>query len=233
MSNPISPIVIWSVRGTEFVDYVLKSHASPTTLVVCSTRESFLQHLHSDIQINLSVPPDSQENNDVGASHPFLISTIHLLASSRTIQLVFVPTLPHLRAYLAVFKPLVDSDRNPLPYKKPGLCVPMLAIFGFATIHEPTSEYSAQGLSRTLAIAVEVAKFAGMKLVLAEPCKRQMDNNANIQDFWKLQVPLLSGSIRLGSNERSWAGRTVDIGRVVGRWCRFMRMHEEHIEEQF
>ena len=45
-------------------------------------------------------------------------------------------------------------------------------------------------------------------------------------DAWMEQVPVLSGSVRFGGDERVWAGRTVAVGRVVGRWCRFVRVGE-------
>ena len=45
-------------------------------------------------------------------------------------------------------------------------------------------------------------------------------------DAWMEQVPVLSGSVRFGGDERVWAGRTVEVGRVVGRWCRFVRVGE-------
>jgi hypothetical protein len=36
------------------------------------------------------------------------------------------------------------------------------------------------------------------------------------------RVPVLSGSAR---RELGWAGKTVDVGRVLGRWFRFREWH--------
>lgn len=38
------------------------------------------------------------------------------------------------------------------------------------------------------------------------------------RDPWSEQVPLLNGSVRFGGEQRVWAGRTVEIRRVAGRW---------------
>lgn len=68
----------------------------------------------------------------------------------------------------------------------------------------------------------------GQRLVLAEsrPLSGEVKfvsiSNAGVGDPWKEQVPLLSGSVRFGREERAWAGKTVEVERVVGRWCRFV-----------
>ena len=106
----------------------------------------------------------------------------------------------------------------------------MLAIWGLANLHRSTAEHSAQGLSRSLAVAVEAAKRAGQRLVLAE--SRALDGEIEEEgdggegDAWSEQVPLMSGSLRFGRENRVWAGKTVEVRRVVGRWCRFVRVHD-------
>ena len=106
----------------------------------------------------------------------------------------------------------------------------MLAIWSLANLHRSTAEYSAQGLCRTLAAAVETAKFNGQRLVLAEGTALDGDVEGegvgSGGDPWKEQVPLLSGSVRFGGEERVWAGRTVEVRKVVGRWCRFVTIDD-------
>jgi hypothetical protein len=41
------------------------------------------------------------------------------------------------------------------------------------------------------------------------------------------RVPVLSGSARRGAEESGWAGKTVDVGRVLGRWFRFRQWSGE------
>ena len=101
--------------------------------------------------------------------------------------------------------------------------------------HRSTAEHSAQGLSRTLAAAVESASLAEQKLVLAEAKKQNIgeqyvDTEAydlTFENPWKEQVPVLSGSIRFGGEDRVWAGKTIEVGHVLARWCRFMKLSDE------
>ena len=113
---------------------------------------------------------------------------------------------------------------------KPGSQYPMLAIWGLAKLHRSTAEHSAQGLSRTLATAVEMAKLNGQRLVLAESRgsdgEGEYGSGGSGGDPWKEQVPLLSGSVRFGGEDRVWDGRTVEVRRVVGRWCRFVMVED-------
>ena len=102
----------------------------------------------------------------------------------------------------------------------------MLAVWGLVNLHSSTAEHSAQGLSRSVAAAVEAAKFNGQRLVLAESTTLSgeigYEGVGSVGDPWKEPVPLLSGSVRLGGEGRLLAGKTVEVERVVGRWCRFV-----------
>lgn len=106
----------------------------------------------------------------------------------------------------------------------------MLAVWGLANLHRSTAEHSAQGLSRSLAVAVETTKVNGQRLVLAESIAANGDLEyegiGSEGDSWKEQVPLMSGSVRFGGEERVWAGKTVEVKRVVGRWCRFVKVDD-------
>lgn len=231
------PVAIPSVYCTDLIKYILQSHSIPTTLVVCSSREAFLEYLQATI--HHTHPIDTTEPPNGGTSkspHPFLIPTIHLLATSRTVALAFTPTLLHLRAYLATFNPSAVSAASAPIYENPGTRTPTLAILGLITLHQSTSEHSAQGLSRTLANAVEAAERAKMRLLLAEP--RSLQENEEMlgmgdttsevleMDRWAKDVPLLNNSIRVGSGERAWAGRTIKIAKVIEGWCRFVTLEE-------
>ncbi len=107
----------------------------------------------------------------------------------------------------------------------------MLAVWGLANLHRSTAEHSAQGLSRSLAAAVETAKVNGQRLVLAESIalngEVEYEGIGSVGDPWKEQVPLLSGSVRFGGEDRVWAGKTVALERVVGRWCQFVMVGDE------
>lgn len=113
----------------------------------------------------------------------------------------------------------------------------MLFIFGLIALHSSSTEFSAQGLLRSVAMAVEAADNAGAKLVLAELRKEgengTMDTGDHIggskaeYDPWRQEVSLLNGSVRFGDDSRPWSGRTIEVRTIVGRWCKFEALEEQ------
>lgn len=169
---------------------------------------------------------DGQEQSP---EHHLLIPKIHQLAISRTTDLVFAPTLPHLRAYLSTFslQEKIGSQSHFVDQE-----VPSMIIYGLLELHHDTSEMSAQGLSRTFALAAEASTRSCMKLIIVEPSRTDpggvssqpnSSESESITDPWKSQIPLLNGSIRFGGEDRVWAGKTIQAAQVAGRWCRFVR----------
>ena len=223
-------IALPSILCSDFITHVLKHHRPPTTILICSSREEFLKELIPSIKDNdPSAVPDNLPNTDV--QHPLLKATIHLIARSSGINLAFVPTLPNFRAYLAVYHALSENYPSRSCSEYSDHQVPLLGVWGLARLHRSTAEHSAQGLSRTLALAVEAVAGTGQKLVLAEPRvtieRVEMENAesepAVLGDPWKEQVPILNGSIRYGGEERGLAGSSVEVGRIVRRWCIFVK----------
>ncbi|KAL1967961.1 hypothetical protein VTN77DRAFT_2378 [Rasamsonia byssochlamydoides] len=211
---------------SDFVNHILcNNNARATTLVVCSTRTQFLEQLAASIAAESRLhqqdhPEDQQQHvEDEQANlsseaaerpHPLLTKTIGLLAQSRKVKLVFCPSVEHLRAYLSTLRVTSEDCRG------------RLAILDLVAVHYTTSEFSAQGLSRTLAIAVEAAARAATDLVLCE-CNDAVDpqNLERGERLWDLHVPLLSGAVRLGDGRSTWSGRHVSVKRVAQRWFQF------------
>lgn len=232
MDNFQGPVAIRLVDSKEIIDFVLK-HNLTISLICCASRSEFL----ADLQGKLQRTPTTQRPNSDG-SCDFLCPTLQLLATSRKIKLAFTPTLPHLRAYLTALLPPTDHRTAWIDCHRPSCLMPMLVILGLVELHRASSEHSAQGISRTLAIAVEAARVAGMKLALGEYYKEvDNDNNNGIhingaaegydgaqQDPWTRAIPVLSGSVRFGSNEGLCTGTAVNVGQVLGRWCRFVTL---------
>lgn len=185
---------------------------SDTILIVCATKAEFMVQLTAAIRSQRADP-------DTAAGHGLLTKTIGLLARSSKIRLAFCPSLESLRAYLAVLGPAVDvtiedgslsNDRQ------------LLVVLDMIALHVTTSEFSAQGLSRTLASAVEASARAGVNLQLYE-CMDALDPSSAVKGskLWDANVPLLNGSVRMRSDQSTWGGRGVTVKRVAERWFEF------------
>ena len=180
-----------------------------------------------------AVPLTSEDGDDYALKNSLLTPTIHLLATSRIVNLAFTPTLTNLRAYLAVYNPPVDPTDQGVSYSKPRKRTPILGILNMLEAHRGTSDFSVQGISRTFAIAVDAAARSNVQLLVTElPRSEDLDIEGGAQipspdaEPWSEQVPLLCGSLRFGEDQKIWAGRTVETRQVAARWCRFRTLDE-------
>ncbi|KAJ5312394.1 hypothetical protein PENANT_c027G07098 [Penicillium antarcticum] len=185
---------------------------SDAHLIVCATKAEFLVQLAAAIRSQRADP-------DAAASHDLLTKTIGLLARSSKIRLSFCPTLESLRAYLAV---LTTTDGVTTEDAQSSGGRRLLAVLNMMALHITTSEFSAQGLSRTLAAAVEAASRAELDLRLYE-CANSLDPTSVDwgRKLWDMTVPLLNGSVRMRGDESTMSGRGVTLKRVVSRWFEF------------
>ncbi|KAF2838971.1 hypothetical protein M501DRAFT_1058219 [Patellaria atrata CBS 101060] len=235
------PTVLHPVLLPDFIEYLLRHHAEPSTLIVCSARDDFIHHLLGALPENTLFElyaGNVEEIAPVTKRSHLLVPTINLLAASRTLKVVFCSSLPALQAYLSVYTVMKKSGS-----KYSGTGTPTLGLLNPIALHEETSSYSAQGLGRTFASAVEAASRAAQQLLIAECCANfRRDRNeeelgeetdyvmagANTQaqiatnDPWQQQLAILNVTTRtFGASERGWVGRTVKAKMVAERWCRF------------
>ncbi|KAF1362918.1 hypothetical protein EJ07DRAFT_174498 [Lizonia empirigonia] len=237
------PTVLFPLTLPALLDYVLstQSGSSPTTLVVCSERKTFLEQLAQSLK--------RQQVTDQNSSlHQLLAPTLHNLSTTRHVKLAFCASVPALLAYLTTY------DRPGYVHVDESEGRDRLVLVNPLALHKPTSSFSAQGLSRTFAAAVDTALRTGVKLHLVE-CESMQDApehnggedkvksdgdeedhfTAESQDPWDQHVSILNVSARRfgsGAGERAWAGRTVKAKRIAARWFQFQRltghsMHEE------
>ncbi|TLD27365.1 hypothetical protein PspLS_05102 [Pyricularia sp. CBS 133598] len=165
-----------------------------------------------------------------------LAAPLFQVAISRHIRVVFVPTVSHLRAFLAVFSPLDSASkvRPPPAPTRTDLEIPavreppQLLVYDFLALHRDTSEWSAQGIGFTAAGLVEAAHRNRLAAVILE-AQTSVGPGAAIDNFERLateDIPVLSvAARRLGQDGEvgHWTGRTVSAERVLGRWFRFQR----------
>ncbi|EER38287.1 conserved hypothetical protein [Histoplasma capsulatum var. duboisii H88] len=213
----------------DYVEYLLSRDASTTTLIVCSTRDAFLQQLYTSIAPTApgAEQPSSPQNGHHGDSHKCshrrLFNTIGSIARAKRLTLAFCPSLEHFRAYISVFRcPQLLSPQQEcshLSYRKR----PVLAVLGLVSLHYDTSQFSAQGIAKNLALAVEIAAREMVDLTLCE-CVAVGREGASGSSLWDADVPLLSGQTLAtvtGGNSAN-LGRTVKVKQVAKRWFYFV-----------
>ncbi len=227
------PFVLEGISLPAFIQYVLKKHAPPSTLIICSTKNYFLRQSQLALQADL--------NQDTAIpQHTWTTPTLRLLASSRTVKVVFCPDLPRLRACLAAYAHRTPTDQDiQIPQPTARRSPRVLAILNPIQLHRPTSAFSAQGLNRTLATAVEAAYYTGSQLILAEcptglPTTSDEDTAMGMgnedaaaaapgtSNPWDDEVSILNVTTKsFGAGERGWVGRTVKVRTIAERWCVF------------
>lgn len=189
---------------SQFLEFLLQKDAPTTTLIVCSSRDAFLEQLASSC--------GNRQQEDDGPSF-LTTNTIGFIAKSQKIRLAFCPGLDVLRAYISTVQ--ASTERTQAPGR------PLLAILNLVAIHAGTPDLSAQGLSRTFALVIEVASRENMDLALCE-CKDIMSGEHDTEPRrWNIQVPLLSASVVSGERERTASGRTVTVKQVAQKWFDF------------
>ncbi|KAJ5558676.1 hypothetical protein N7535_008889 [Penicillium sp. DV-2018c] len=210
--SPGSTHTIASCESVSDLLQQLLEGSSDTHLIVCATKAEFLLQLTAAIRSQCA-------DADTATSHILLTRTIGLLARSSKIQLAFCPTLESLRAYLAVFNPAGGvTTNNETRSRDQGL----LAVLNMMALHVATSEFSAQGLSRTLASAVEAGFRAEMHLRLYE-CLNALDHSSadSGRKLWEMNVPLLNGSVKMRGDDSTWGKQGITVKRVAERWFEF------------
>lgn len=258
------PEALPSLLPSELLSHIIDHGAFFTTLIICQKREEFIDCLVSDVSTNLlnqKLPTQYNLNQSITSSlseeesenegfrneefergNLLLIPTLKQVAIAQHIHVVFIPTITHLRAYLATFPSITQANPSSLldVEKIPtGINIhrkaPLLFVYGLVNLHNDTCEWSAQGLSNTLAGLIEAGQRSSRKVVVAEDWQRTKflevndELNADTGDtsrerVWEIRVPILhTRSKKLGhqSEGQPWAGRTTEIGRIYARWFKF------------
>jgi hypothetical protein len=217
-----SCLILPPATPSDLMSQIISNYRYPSTLLIGTSRELFLQSL--DLDIDSNAQPQQQDvagedqDHDTGTvtgDSQLLRPTLMQIAVSRHIRTVFIPTVVHLRAYLAVFSQedsgvLAPPNHRPAAPDKPTV----LLMYGFLELHRATSEWSAQGLGNSAAALVEAAVRNGFRAVVIDPLGG--GGYDTLEQMMSERVPMLDGA--LVKNDGSWSGRTVDIGRVLGRW---------------
>jgi len=175
------PIVLEDVSLADFVQYVLNQHGGPSTLVVCGTKDAFLEALKEPTTRNqnggedrtaqrqaVEQAPGTEDSGRRSIQHrSWTAPTLRMLSTSRTVKVAFCPDITHLRAYLATYS-MCLAEQSAAGSSSINNVNGTLAILNPIQLHRPTSAFSAQGVNRTFSAAVEAAYCTQSQLVIAE-----------------------------------------------------------------
>jgi hypothetical protein len=241
------PVALQPVTLLALVRCIMEHHDQPSTLVVCSSRDEFLQDMLSSVQ-------DASEDEDqYHLSQPIL----HLLRASSRMNVAFCPSLQTLHAWLSWHSHSSSkgskSNGKRSSSSLDGYTDSSLIVVNPIALHRSTSSFSAQGLSRTFAGLIDLSICSRQRLIIAEcvptiqnPDQRPQSSStadsdegertiaANTSDNdvdttpnpWDQDISILNVTTKsFGVGERGWVGRTVKIGQVIQRWCEFKPLH--------
>ncbi|KAH6613967.1 hypothetical protein C7974DRAFT_286996, partial [Boeremia exigua] len=235
------PTVLRPLTLPALLDRLLAPPASPATVVVCADRASFVAALARALQPQGTRPGRGLQQR--------LAPTVHTLSVARHVGLAFCPSVQALLAFLAAYGRPRQAHGQHGAESGGGAA---LVLVNLLALHKPTPSFSAQGLSRAFAAAVDAAARTGAALQLVECEDWQQageldpavldpavlppaddaamsdgDPDDRMHDPWDQDVSILNVSARrFGSaaGERSWAGRTVTAERIAARWFRFQHL---------
>jgi hypothetical protein len=245
-SIPFAPTVLYPLTLPALLNHILTTQAgaASTILVVCASRDTFIQNLSQSIQ-------EDQSDGQSGALQNLVTPTLHNLLTTRHVKLAFCASVQALLAYLTAYGRAGTECNGEAGGRE------RLVLVNPLELHAPTPSFSAQGLSRTFAAATDTALRTGVVLHLVECQTNRKDTkdhddepmdemdeseeghadakgDKTDEDPWEQEVSILNVSARRfgsGSADRAWAGRTVKAKRIAARWFRFHRLNDSERRE--
>lgn len=202
-------------------------------LIICSTRDAFLQDLLYEVQ--------KHQEDDHSSALDLLAPTLSNLHNSRGVQITFCPDLANLRAYLVALmhrpRSEITSQKSRDTSDQPRS---LLIIMNPVRLHENTLSYSAQGFNRTFASAVDVAHHLDQQLIMVECIQPEdeyevaahedenmLDGQHTTANPWDHDLSMLNITTKtFGGGERGWVGRSVKVRQVARRWFEFRKLEE-------
>lgn len=238
-----TPVFLSPRTPSEFLNYIITYHRYPTTLIIGCSKDDFLHTLALDVLRSSRQPTEDNPQAQAGAepetqaathhyqqpqemkalsSHPLLHAPLIQVVVSRHIRVVFVPTVTHLRAFMASLSSssfsAASNSKVPAPpvAPEPTGRLPLLLVYGFLELHRGASEWSAQGLSTSVAAIVDAVASStsatGDRLRAAVMEPRGAAGHDDADQFLGEQVPILNGSSL--RDDGTWKGRVTEIRKV-------------------
>lgn len=194
MTTP--PTLLHYASPAALLSRLLAHHKFPTTLIVCCSRQDFIDSLVADVRFN----------TDPSARDALLTKTSALISTSRHIRTIFAPAVAPLRAALATLRPSETVKGPPNQEAEKAVKEPLLVVYGFVDVHRDSAAWSAQGASTSAAAVIEAAARNSLGAAIVEPSPGSYDE----------MMPLLSGTMQ--RDDGGWNGRCVTVRTVLARW---------------
>ncbi|KAK6332301.1 hypothetical protein TWF696_003021 [Orbilia brochopaga] len=249
------PLAITTSSPCSFLSYCITRSAANINhdddtpkdiVVICSTRGAFIRELLIDLHLPVAdIPADDDGANQplTDAQELILHTPIAALLATDAISLMYCPSIHHLRAYLSSLitshkankDPDIDAgghDRTEDENTNTNGRQPYLAIHGLLPLHHLSTEWSAQGLSRTLASVIDTTTAIFRTLLLSVSAdsrafgiaaelplinSRMMRNNTRQKGFYGGEG--FEEDVAGGQTDLRFVGNVRD---VLGRWCRIV-----------
>ncbi|KAL1889335.1 hypothetical protein Sste5346_008990 [Sporothrix stenoceras] len=229
MGSPV--VIVLPVRPAALLSHILEHCTYPTTLVICSTSTDFVQRCAND----------AGQHGDTDGS---VLHTASLLqvAVARHIRVAFVPTVAHLRGFLAALD--LKASRVPAPPTAEVLLLSggappparrgdhTLVVYDFLRLHRDTSEWSSQGLSASAAVLVEAGWRTRLEVLVVDGAGGQPGETATTTTALDEKMPVLSTGPRRQLQRAGYPLRSERIRAVLSRWFSFRDTLEAPKEER-
>ncbi|QUC20222.1 uncharacterized protein UV8b_04463 [Ustilaginoidea virens] len=206
------PVILPPATPSELLQHVIARTTYPTTVVIAWPRDQFLNALAQDVRQSARARR-ADGDADEAAQHPLLHASLAQTAVSRHINLVFAPTVAHLRAYLSTFSQS-DIKTPPPPASTPLEVPPLLLVYGHVELHRHGTQWSAQGLGFSTAVLVDGAMRNSHRAAIVEP--RRTGSTDELEQLLEQTLPILTGTVC--KDDGSWAGPVVALGRLLSSW---------------
>ncbi|KAF3923996.1 hypothetical protein ABW21_db0203376 [Orbilia brochopaga] len=244
------PLAITASSPCSFLSYCISRTAaninndddSPKdTIIICSSRGAFIRELLIDLHFPVAdIPADDDTDKPLTDAQELILHTpISALLATDAVSMVYCPSIHHLRAYLSSLTSThhIAKNQKEDPESRAedaagdSSRLPYLAIHGLLPLHHLSTEWSAQGLSRTLASIIDTATTISRALLLSVSAdsrafgiaaelplinSRMMRNNTRQKGFYGGE----------GFEEDGGEGKDLrfvgNVRDVIRRWCRIV-----------
>ena len=198
-------VVLHPVTISGFFEHAIENGIRPVHIIVCAEPNVFMHQILSSIKNQ--DPRNDAENGETFrlGDAPLLAKSLDLLSAVRDIRIAFCDSSNMLQAYLATLPKHGGAETlgESASSTEGG---PWLALVNPVALHEDGSSFSAQGLSKTFAFAVEAALRGHQKLVVVECIDQKLPAE---------QTPSGMGEENDGNNEDEQMH--LGEGRIGGR----------------